>query len=53
MYTTPRENFIRLMNRNNGASSISVESMDRQIKVFADCLTFSSPPLETPVAAAG
>ena len=24
------------MNRNNGASSISVESVDRQIKVFAD-----------------
>jgi hypothetical protein len=36
IFTTPKENFIRLMNRNNGASSISVESVDRQIKVFAD-----------------
>ena len=36
IFTTPKENFIRLMNRNNGASNISIESVDRQIKVFAD-----------------
>ena len=36
LFTTPKENFIRLMNRNNGASNISIESVDRQIKVFAD-----------------
>ena len=36
IFTTPKENFIRLMNRNTGASNISIESVDRQIKVFAD-----------------
>ena len=36
IFTTPKENFIRLINRNNGASNITVESIDRQIKVFAD-----------------
>jgi len=36
MFTTPKENFIRLLNRNNGASNLSIESIDRQIKVFAD-----------------
>lgn len=36
IFTTPRENFIRLKNRNEGASNITVESIDRQIKVFAD-----------------
>jgi len=36
LFTTPRENFIRLINRNNRTSSISVESVDRQNKVFAD-----------------
>ena len=36
IFATPKENFIRLMNRNNGASNITVESVDRQIKVFAD-----------------
>ena len=36
VFTTPKENFIRLINRNNGASNITVESIDRQIKVFAD-----------------
>jgi hypothetical protein len=36
MFATPQANFIRLMNRNAGASNISVESIDRQIKVFAD-----------------
>jgi len=36
LFCTPRENFIRLMNRNEGASNISIESIDRQVKVFAD-----------------
>jgi len=36
IFTTPKENFIRLMNRNEGASNITIESVDRQIKVFAD-----------------
>ncbi len=36
MFTTPKEKFIRLINRNNCASNITVESIDRQIKVFAD-----------------
>ena len=36
LFCTPRENFIRLMNRNDGASNISIESIDRQVKVFAD-----------------
>lgn len=36
LFTTPKENFVRLINRNNGASNITVESVDRQIKVFAD-----------------
>ncbi len=33
---TPKENFIRLINGNDGASNIFVESVDRKIKVFAD-----------------
>jgi hypothetical protein len=36
IFATPKENFIRLINRNDGASNISVESVDRQIKIFAD-----------------
>ena len=36
IFCTPKENFIRLMNRNDGASNISIESVDRQIKIFAD-----------------
>lgn len=37
IFTTPKENFIRLINRNVGASNITVESVDRQNKL----LTFS------------
>lgn len=33
---TPKENFIRLINRNDGASNIAVENVDRQIKIYAD-----------------
>ena len=36
IFTTPKENLIRLMNHNNGAFNISIESVDRQINVFAD-----------------
>jgi len=36
IFTTPKENFIRLINRNKGASSINVENIDRLIKVYAD-----------------
>lgn len=36
IFATPQPNFVRLMNRNSGASQINVESVDRQIKVFAD-----------------
>jgi hypothetical protein len=36
IFSTPKENFIRLINRNEGASNINVESVDRQIKIFAD-----------------
>lgn len=35
-FCTPKENFIRLKNANDGASNIEVESVDRKIKVFAD-----------------
>lgn len=35
-FLTPKENFIRLINANDGASNIFVESVDRKIKVFAD-----------------
>jgi hypothetical protein len=35
-FVTPKENFIRLINANEGASNITVESIDRKIKVFAD-----------------
>lgn len=35
-FVTPKENFIRLMNANEGASNIFVESVDRKIKIFAD-----------------
>lgn len=33
---TPKANFIRLINRNEGASRVEVESVDRLIKVYAD-----------------
>ncbi len=36
IFTTPKENFIRLINRNDGASNIAVENVDRQIKIYAD-----------------
>ena len=36
IFTTPKENFIRLINRNKGASRISVEAVDRMLKIFAD-----------------
>lgn len=36
IFTTPKENFIRLINRNKGASRINIESIDRMIKVFSD-----------------
>jgi hypothetical protein len=36
MFATPKSNFIRLINRNEGASNIMIESVDRQIKIFAD-----------------
>jgi hypothetical protein len=36
IFCTPKENFIRLMNRNDGASNITIESVDRQVKIFAD-----------------
>jgi hypothetical protein len=36
IFATPKENFIRVINRNVGASNLQVESVDRQIKVFAD-----------------
>lgn len=33
---TPKNNFFRLLNSNEGASNIFVESIDRKVKVFAD-----------------
>lgn len=36
VFCTPKENFIRMINSNEGASSISVESDVRKIIVFAD-----------------
>ena len=36
IFATPKENFIRLINRNDGASNIAVENVDRQIKIYAD-----------------
>lgn len=36
IFATPKDNFIRLINRNDGASNIAVENVDRQIKVYAD-----------------
>lgn len=33
---TPQENFIRVLNRNVGASKINVENVDRKIKIYAD-----------------
>lgn len=36
VFTTPKENFIRLINANDGASNIAIESIDRKVKVFAD-----------------
>ena len=36
IFATPKENFLRVINRNDGASNIAVENVDRQIKVYAD-----------------
>jgi len=36
IFATPKENFIRLINRNDGASNIAIENVDRQIKIYAD-----------------
>lgn len=36
IFATPKENFIRLINRNDGASNIAVENVDRLVKVYAD-----------------
>jgi len=36
IFTTPKENFIRLINRNKGSSKISIENVDRLIKIYAD-----------------
>jgi hypothetical protein len=36
IFATPKENFIRVLNRNEGASNIMVENVDRQIKIYAD-----------------
>jgi len=36
IFCTPKQNFIRLMNRNDGASNVNIETIDRQVKVFAD-----------------
>ena len=36
LFATPKENFIRLINANDGASNIAVESDVRKIIVFAD-----------------
>ncbi len=36
IFATPKENFIRLINRNDGASNIAVENVDRQVKIYAD-----------------
>ena len=36
IFTTPKENFIRLLNRNKGASKIEVENVDRLIKIYGD-----------------
>jgi hypothetical protein len=36
IFATPKDNFIRVINRNEGASNIAVENVDRQIKIYAD-----------------
>ncbi len=36
IFTTPKANFKRLLNANEGASSINIESVDRKVKVFSD-----------------
>lgn len=36
IFATPQDNFIRLINANDGASNIAVENVDRQIKIYAD-----------------
>lgn len=36
IFATPMDNFVRLLNRNDGASNIQVESVDRQVKIWAD-----------------
>jgi len=36
IFTTPKENFIRLINRNEGASNIWIQEQDYSVKVFAD-----------------
>lgn len=36
MFCTPKPNFIRLINQNEGASNINLENVDRKIKVYAD-----------------
>lgn len=36
IFATPQENFLRVINANDGASNIAVENVDRLIKVYAD-----------------
>lgn len=36
IFCTPKANFIRLINRNEGASNINIENVDRKIKVYSD-----------------
>ena len=36
VFATPKENFIRLINGNDGASNIAVENVDRKIKIYGD-----------------
>jgi len=36
LFTTPKDNFIRLINRNEGASNIFLQEQDYTVKVFAD-----------------